>query len=91
MTELKLAELPDRTPVKHMIVVAPELEQKLRDYADLYRQVYGKGEPVDVLIPYMLEAFVDGDKRFLRARSFKSGNNERSKRKSNLSSSTQAC
>lgn len=67
MPELKLPKLPDRTPVKHVISVMPELEKKLRDYADIYRQSYGEAETIEALIPFMLEAFLDADRAFLRA------------------------
>ena len=46
MTELKLPRIPDRTPVKLTILVLPDLHQALGDYATLYRQVYGKEEPL---------------------------------------------
>jgi len=36
MPELKLARLPDRTPVKLTISVLPDLHQRLGDYAALY-------------------------------------------------------
>ena len=45
MPELKLARLPDRTPVKLAITVSPELNEALRDYALLYATTYGVEEP----------------------------------------------
>lgn len=66
MADLKLPKLPDRTPAKHTIFVTPELERKLRNYADLYRQRYGEAESVEALIPFMLEAFINSDKNFLK-------------------------
>lgn len=65
---LKLARLPDRTPVKITVAVSPDLNQALRDYAALYRATYGEAESVADLIPFMLEAFLDGDRAFGRAR-----------------------
>ncbi|MCR6632603.1 MAG: DUF2274 domain-containing protein [Magnetospirillum sp.] len=65
---LKLAKLPDRTPVKITIAVSPELNGKLAAYAALYRAAYGTTEPVAELIPYMLEGFLDADKGFVKAR-----------------------
>lgn len=65
---LKLAKLPDRTPVKITITVGAELNQALRDYAALYRATYGEAETVAELIPFMLEAFLDSDRAFARAR-----------------------
>lgn len=68
MTQLKLARLPDRTPVKLTIVITPELNRALHDYADAYHQAYGETEAVADLIPYMLAAFLDGDRSFARGR-----------------------
>mgnify|MGYP002781102780 CR=1 FL=1 len=68
MAALRLQRLPDRTPVKLTIAVAPELNQALSDYADLYREVYGETEPVQELIPAMLASFLDSDKAFARRR-----------------------
>ena len=68
MTELKLAKLPDRTPVKLAITITPDLQNALRDYAAIYAQVYGTEEPVAELIPAMLAAFLESDRNFVRAR-----------------------
>jgi hypothetical protein len=68
MADLKLARLPDRTPVKIAITVSPELNRALRLYADLYRETYGQAEPVPELIPYMLAGFLDNDRCFAKAR-----------------------
>ena len=70
MPDLKLAKLPDRTPVKLTIVVSPELNKALLAYADAYNQAYetSEPEPVSELVPYMLQSFLDSDKGFVRAR-----------------------
>lgn len=68
MPELKLSKLPDRTPVKITITVAPELNAALQAYAELYREAYGEPEPVAALIPYMLESFLAADRGFARSR-----------------------
>lgn len=68
MAELKLAKLPDRTPVKLAITVTPDLLNALRDYAAIYAQTYGTEEPVADLIPAMLTAFLESDRNFIRAR-----------------------
>ena len=68
MTELKLAKLPDRTPVKLAITITPDLLNALRDYAMIYAQAYGTEEPVVELIPAMLIAFLESDRNFVRAR-----------------------
>ena len=68
MAELKLAKLPDRTPVKVTIVIPPELNGALNDYADAYREAYGQAEPIGELIPAMLTSFLESDRGFLRGR-----------------------
>ncbi len=68
MTELKLGKLPDREAVKITFTASPELKAALNDYAELYRRSYGQQESVADLIPFMLSAFMDGDKVFQRVR-----------------------
>lgn len=68
MPELKLAKLPDRTPVKITITMSPELHQALRQYAGIYRATYGEAESIADLIPFMLGIFLDSDKGFAKAR-----------------------
>lgn len=68
MTELKLAKLPDRTPVKITITLPPELNHALRQYAEIYRAAYGEAESVADLIPYMLTSFLGDDRGFAKAR-----------------------
>ena len=64
MSALKLAQLPDRIPVKLAITVQPELKKALDDYGLLYARNYGAEESVVELIPYMLEAFLKADAAF---------------------------
>lgn len=73
MADLRLAKLPDRTPVKLTISVPPELNRALTDYAELYRETYGEAEPVQELIPAMLASFLEGDRLFARRRREKGG------------------
>ena len=72
MPEIKLAKLPDRTPIKLTITVGAELHQALKEYADLYQAAYGVAEQVSDLIPFILDAFLQSDKRFNRAAKSKS-------------------
>lgn len=65
---LKLARIPDRTPVKLAIHVEPELHARLAAYAEAYAQTYGAELPVVELIPHMLAAFLDSDREFSRRR-----------------------
>ena len=68
MASIKLQRIPDRTPVKVTIAVPPELYRALTDYADAYRTAYGEAEPMTVIIPAMLAAFLESDRAFSRAR-----------------------
>lgn len=68
MPELKLAKLPDRTPIKLAIAVTPDLHQMLQQYAALYAEAYGREESVAELIPAMLASFLDSDRGFVRSR-----------------------
>jgi hypothetical protein len=67
MSELKLAKLPDRTPVKLTVTVSPELNRALQTYASLYREAYGQEESVGALIPFMLESFLEADRSFKKS------------------------
>ena len=68
MTELRLPRLPDRAHVKRTVSLPPEIDAKLRDYAAVYQAAYGQSEPIEELIPYMLDRFLDGDLSFKKAR-----------------------
>lgn len=69
MADLKLGRLPDRTPVKIVISVAPDLDAKLRDYLALYRASYDDNSATAAdLIPAMLDTFLESDRAFARAR-----------------------
>lgn len=64
MSKLKLAKLPDRTPVKLTLTISPELNSSLIQYAGYYEKSYGQKENVVELVPYMLQAFLESDKGF---------------------------
>jgi len=68
MVDLKLTKLPDRTPVKLAITITPDLNEALRDYAQIYAETYGVEEPIADLIPAMLNAFLLSDRSFAKAR-----------------------
>lgn len=68
MADLKLARIPDRTPVKLTIAVLPDLHQALQDYARIYAEAYGRDEPVSELVPAILSAFLESDRVFAKAR-----------------------
>jgi hypothetical protein len=65
---LKLARLPDRTPVKITVMVSPEIHRMLQDYAAFYAKSYGSEETVAELCPYMLQTFMEADRGFQKAR-----------------------
>ena len=65
---LKLDKLPDRESVKITFTADAELKAALGDYAEIYRRAYGQKESVADLIPFMLEAFMNADPGFRRAR-----------------------
>lgn len=68
MPELRLSKLPDRTPIKISIWVAPDLHAALTAYADAYQATYGNIESVAELIPFMLGAFIAADSGFRKVR-----------------------
>ena len=68
MVGIKLEQLPDRAPVKVTILISPELNRALADYAAAYEAAYGRAEAVAELIPAMLSAFLQSDREFARAR-----------------------
>lgn len=67
MPELKLARLPDRTPVKLAIMITPDLHQMLQKYAALYAEAYGREEAMVELVPAILAAFLESDRNFVRS------------------------
>ena len=68
MIMLKLAQLPDRIPVKLTITLQPDLKKALDDYAAMYSRTYGADEPVAELVPFMLESFLKADAGFKKGR-----------------------
>ena len=68
MADLKLARLPDRTPVKLGISIMPDLHQDIIDYAAHYARAYGAEVQVADLIPAMLANFIESDRGFQRMR-----------------------
>lgn len=65
---LKLDKLPDRETAKISFTASAELQSLLNDYAEIYRRTYGNKEGVPELIPFILEAFINADPGFKRAR-----------------------
>ena len=69
MTDLKLAKLPDRKPVKMTVTISPELHRALADYAAAYEAAYAERETVADLIPFIIATFIENDRAFVRTRS----------------------
>ncbi|MEQ1756534.1 MAG: DUF2274 domain-containing protein [Micropepsaceae bacterium] len=65
---LKIAKLPDRTPVKVTIALLPALHADLVAYLQLYEEVHGVAEQLPVLIPHILDSFLSSDRDFVRWR-----------------------
>lgn len=65
---LKLARLPDRTPVKITVTMTPDLAHALGDYQALYNRAYADKAELADLIPAMLETFLASDRAFAKAR-----------------------
>jgi len=68
MAAIKLARLPDVTPVKHSIQISPALNEALSDYAALYNETYAVQASVADLIPAMLANFLESDREFAKLR-----------------------
>jgi len=65
---LKLAKLPDTTPVKITAALPPSLMRDLKIYPKLYEQTYGEKQSVGALIPSMLAGFLVSDHGFKKAK-----------------------
>jgi len=68
MTDLKLLKLPDRTPVKLVVALPPDLFKNLEDYRTIYNERYNANEPLSELVPPMLDTFLSADKEFAKER-----------------------
>lgn len=65
---LKIARIPDRTPVKLTMLISPELSDALAAYAIAYENAYGATASVADLAAAMLAAFIESDREFARGR-----------------------
>lgn len=68
MAGIRLAKLPERTPVRLTIAIPPDLDAALRAYADAYAAEHGVREPLAELVPAMLAVFLESDREFARQR-----------------------
>jgi len=65
---LRIAKLPNSTPVKLTVSLEPEVHQMLEDYARIYGDSYGETVKPAQLIPSMITGFLATDNGFKRAR-----------------------
>jgi len=65
---LRIAKLPDLTPVKMTVSLEPELHKMLEDYARIYSDSYGETVKTVELVPSMIAGFLATDNGFKRAR-----------------------
>ena len=65
--KLRLGPVPKAQPVKLTITLSAELKATLDRYAEVHSQSNGETNDVELLIPYMLEAFIASDRGFKRA------------------------
>ena len=63
---LRLGPLPKTESTKITFSCPISLKAELDRYAALHAQVYGEAVDTATLIPYMLEAFMEGDRGFKR-------------------------
>ncbi len=68
MSDLKLAKLSDRSPLKLSLSISSDLKHDLQDYSRLYAITYGRTEQITELIPAMLKSFLESDHVFQRWR-----------------------
>lgn len=67
-TALRIAKLPNLTPVKLTVSLEPEVHRLLEDYAQVYKDSYGEVvKPVE-LVPLMISGFLNSDTGFKKAR-----------------------
>lgn len=65
---LRLAPIPDRTPVKLTLALDPDTHAALTDYAAIYLSTYGQEERPETLAAAMIESFLASDAGFRRVR-----------------------
>ena len=65
---LRIAKLPNLTPVKLTVSLDPEVHQMLEDYACIYSDSYGEAVKPAELVPSMISGFLATDIGFKRAR-----------------------
>ena len=70
--KLRLGPLPSNSSTKLTFACPASLKTDLDRYATLHAQTYGDAVDAATLIPYMLEAFMAGDRGFRKGTTAKS-------------------
>ena len=65
---LRIAKLPNLTPVKLTASLEPKIHKMLEDYARIYSDSYGETVKPAELVPSMISGFLATDNGFKRAR-----------------------
>ena len=65
---LRIAKLPDLTPVKLTVSLEPEIHKMLEDYARIYSDSYGESVRLAELVPSIIAGSLATDNGFKRAR-----------------------
>ena len=66
--KLRLGPLPKTESIKLTFACPATLKADLDRYAAMHAQTYGEAVDATTLVPYMLEAFIAGDRGFRRGR-----------------------
>ena len=65
---LKLGPIPDRTPVKLSLTLAPDIHAALRDYVAIHAREFGTEARPAEIAALMIEKFLESDAAFKRER-----------------------
>lgn len=66
--KLRLGPLPAEKPVRVTIRVSVALKAALDSYAAVHSELHGEPVSAEVLIPHMLQAFIERDRGFRQSR-----------------------
>jgi hypothetical protein len=66
-TKLRLGPIPRTETVKLTIVLSARLKADLDRYAQLHADAWGEPADAAILIPHMLQTFIERDRGFRRA------------------------
>ncbi|MDR6623810.1 DUF2274 domain-containing protein [Caulobacter segnis] len=66
MPDLRLGKLPNRTPSKLTLSLWPELDERLRLYAERHSAQTGQVVSAADIAPHILADYIEGDREFAR-------------------------